>query len=148
MKKKIIFILLLLLLITGCGNKKISLNSKYYNNSDGFMEADAKKIKNLETDKETFIIFAYNNYCNLKIPCEDIFKEFQSEYKISFYKISFEQMKETDLYNTVEYAPSIIIINKGKIIAYLDANKDEDLNKYQDVKEFKKWLSKYINLKK
>ena len=30
---------------------------------------------------------------------------------------------------------------------YLDANKDEDLNKYQDVNEFSNWINKYVYFK-
>lgn len=53
-------------------------------------------------------------------------------------------LKKTYLYKKVKYAPSVIIVKKQKIIAYLDAEKDEDMDKYQDEKEFEKWLKKYI----
>ena len=39
------------------------------------------------------------------------------------------------------------IIKNGKLINYLDTEKDEDLNRYQDSLEFEKWLNKYIYLK-
>ena len=39
-----------------------------------------------------------------------------------------------------------MVIEKDKIIAYLDANSDKDKNKYQDVKEFKNWVSQYVEL--
>ena len=48
-------------------------------------------------------------------------------------------------YDKVLYAPSLIIIKKGEIIDYLDANSDEDLDKYQDVKKLELWLDNYIN---
>ena len=54
--------------------------------------------------------------------------------------------KKTNYYKKVKYAPTIIIINKGKVVAYLDANSNSDLNKYQDIKEFEQWISNYIYL--
>ncbi len=59
----------------------------------------------------------------------------------------FDEMKESYLYKKVKYAPSVIIIKKGKIIAYLDADKNADLDKYQNEKVFEKWIKNYIYLK-
>ena len=60
----------------------------------------------------------------------------------------FDEFKDTYLYDTVKYAPSVIIVHKGKVVAYLDAENDDDLKKYQDTLEFKDWLSNYIYLEK
>src|SRR5574344_925592 len=140
MKKKLLLAILFLILLTGCGKQKVSLETKYYKNNNGFMETNANEIKNLENKKETFALFVYNNYCNLQIPCEDIFSEFLNKNQISFYKITFEEFKTTDLYETILYAPSVIIISKSKIIAYLDANKDEDVD------EFTIWFKTYVKI--
>ena len=60
----------------------------------------------------------------------------------------FSEFKNTYLYDTVKYAPSVLIVENNKIIAYLDANKDDDLEKYQDVNKFKDWINNYINISK
>ena len=67
-----------------------------------------------------------------------------TKYSIDFIKIPFDKFKETYLYDEVKYAPSIIVVSDRKVITYLDANKDEDLDKYQDEKAFEKWLNNYI----
>jgi hypothetical protein len=69
-----------------------------------------------------------------------------TKYNISFYSVPFDEMKESYLYKKVKYAPSVIIIKNGKVIAYLDADKNADLAKYQDDEAFKNWISKYIYL--
>ena len=43
---------------------------------------------------------------------------------------------------------TIIIIHKNKIVAYLDADKDEDVDKYQDIKAFTNWVNQYVYLEK
>ena len=70
------------------------------------------------------------------------------KYNINIYKMPYELMKKTFIYEKVKYAPSIIIIKKGEIIGYLDAEKDSDLEKYQNADKFEEWLSKYIYLEK
>ena len=41
-----------------------------------------------------------------------------------------------------------MIIKNNEIVAYLDANSDEDLNRYQDLEEFESWLDNYIYFSK
>lgn len=146
MKKKLILILLIIFILCGCNkntDSKIYLEDKYYNKYE-YIKVKSDEI----SKKENFVLFTYNNYCSLKVPCEDIFEEFMKKYNISFLSIPFEEFQDTYLYKTVKYGPSVIVVNKGKIIAYLDANKDEDIEKYQDVDKFKEWISNYIYLKK
>lgn len=141
--KKLIIILLPLLILTGCKKQeKINLNKKYYNEGK-FITINS--LENLE--EETYILYTYNNYCSFEIPCDQIFKQYMEKYKIDFLQIPFKQFKETNLYKKVKYAPSIIIVKEGKIIDYLDANKNKDLKKYQDINEFEKWINKYIEVK-
>ena len=56
--------------------------------------------------------------------------------------------KDTYLYDTVKYAPSVIIVDKHSIVDYLDSESDKDYDRYQDTKEFTKWLKEYIKLKR
>ena len=81
-------------------------------------------------------------------PCEEVFQKFMKKYKIDFLYMKFEEFRNTSFYKTVKYAPSIIVVKKGTIVAYLDAESDEDLNKYQNVDKFEKWLNNYIYFSK
>ena len=142
MKK--ILLLLIMFIIVGCtNNHKIYLTDKYYNSGD-LISIEPGDIK----DNETFILYTYNNFCALPVHCEEIFKEVFEKYKIDALSIPFEEFKKTIYYEKVKYAPSIIIISNGKIVAFLDANSNEDLEKYQDVSKFEEWLNNNINLKK
>ena len=62
--------------------------------------------------------------------------------------MSIDEFKKTSYYKTVKYAPSILIIKDGKIVTFLDAEKNSDIEKYQDVDKFEKWLNENIYLKK
>lgn len=140
--KRLVLLITTILLITGCKEKQIEkfhLNNKYYN------EGNYINIKNLDDlEKDTYVLYTYNNYCTFKKPCDQVFKEYMEKYKIDFYSMNIDYFKKTSFYSKVRYAPSIILVKDGKIVAYLDANDDKDLDKYQDSKIFEEWINKYI----
>lgn len=146
--KKIVVIVLSVFLLTGCFNNKtnqddgierIYLTSSYYNKGEFIKVDDLTGI-----DDDTYVLFTYKNFCNLAVSCDKIFESFMKKYSIDFVSIPFDKFKSTYLYETVKYAPSIIIVKDKEVIAYLDANSDEDLDKYQDEKAFESYLNKYI----
>lgn len=156
-KKEIIIVIIVALvvfipyIIINLNNKdnggKFYLDSKYYNNGE-FIDVNDKEVESLLNSKSNFILFTYNNYCTLPIPCNNIFESTMKKYNIDMLQITFEDFKNTSLYQNVLYAPSVIIIRKGKIVSYLKADSDEDYNKYQDSNEFDKWLNEYVILQK
>lgn len=157
MKKKIIYTIFFLVIVFCIGLwlhfktknremiEKIYLSEEYYESHE-LIEVTKEELQ--EKKNETYILYTYNSYCSFPIPCDSIFKEFMETYEISFLSIPFVGFKETSFYTEIKYAPSIIIIHKNKIVDYLDANSDEDIDKYQDVEELKEWLQTYISLTK
>lgn len=145
LKKLLLFVSCMCLLTSCSGNKKIYLSNEFYSEGN-FKEINNDSIN--QYNNKTYLLFTYNNYCSLPIPCDKIFLEVAKKNNISILSMPFSEFKKTVFYDTVKYAPSIIIVDKGKVIKYLDANKDEDLEKYQDVDKFEKWLNENIYLKK
>ncbi len=142
--KKITIIIICLFLSACTNSSKFSIEKEYYKESK-FIDVTSEDIKELKDNKKSFIVFTYNNYCMLEIPCDEIFKKVMNKYNISFLYLPYEEMKNTFIYGEVKLAPSVILIKEGKIVAYLDAESDKDLLKYQDTEEFEKWLTSYIN---
>ena len=137
MNKKVVIVIMCLitLFVVGCSNNeettgKIVLESKYYGDSK-LIEIDSDLFKKISN--ENYILYIYNNYCNLEVPCENIFKDYMDKYKISFLSMPFEEL---------------IIVRNGDIVSYLKSDSDEDLDKYQDVNEFSKWINSYISTTK
>ena len=135
----------MILFTTGCNKntQKFTLDKKYYNTGE-FIKVKSDDLSKL--DNENYILYTYNNYCAFSIPCEDVFKEFMSKYKIDFLSISFKEFKKTKFYKKIKYAPSIIIIKEGNIVAYLDPNSDDDIDKYQDANKLEEWIKEYVEI--
>lgn len=141
----IISIIILTFLGYICKKEKFYLEDNYY--TYDMKKVSYNDINKLEKEKKSFILFTYNPYCSLKIPCDKIFEEYAKNKNITILTIPFDKFKKTEYYKTVKYAPSVIIINKGRIITYLDAEKDKDIKLYQDTNKFGNWIEKYIKLK-
>lgn len=119
--------------------EKFKLESKYYNTGEKIDVTNIDDIKD-----ESFLLFTYNSFCGMAKPCEDIFHNVLSKNKIDYVSMLIDDFRKTDFHETVKYAPSFLIIEKGKIIAYLDAENDDDLKYYQNEDDFENWLKKYI----
>ena len=139
--KKIIICLISIFLLVGCS----AVEDKIYLTDNSFQELDEEKIKDLKDD--TYMLYVFNSFCKFSIPCDSIFAEFMKNNNITIMSIPYDKYKKTDFVKKVKYAPTVIIIHKNKIISYLDADKDEDVNKYQDIEEFTNWVKEYIYLK-
>ena len=98
-------------------------------------------------DKESFAIFIHQPFCSTSYEFNKILTMFAEENKISFYKISFDEMKKTVMYENIKYYPSFAIYNNGKLIDFLEADSNEDLNRYKVMEEFKNWFNSYIQMK-
>jgi hypothetical protein len=63
-----------------------------------------------------------------------------TETGILAYRMMFEEVKESSLYTQVKYYPSVVVVSRGRVMAYLRADSDEDADKYNDYDAFKKWM--------
>ena len=129
------------------GNNAFYLESNLYNTKDNYEEINVSKFNNLINNKKSFIVFTYASFCPFSAPSDKVFKSVFEKNNMKLYAIGYDKLNGNDITNKVSYAPSVMIFKKGKLVAYLDAEKDEDYNRYQNKKEFRNWLSKYVYLK-
>lgn len=140
--KKIIIIIILLcstIIITASSNqdKLISLEDKYLESAN-FINLNVDKLKELVNNKENFLVFIN---CNESIKSNDFEQElydFMNNYQISFYKISYFDLKDTILEDKIKNYPALAIFSKGKLITTLNINDNNN--------DFNSWLKEHISL--
>ena len=145
--RKILLLVLTVLFLVGCDcqHEMFFLEEKYYN-SDRITEIDVDTFNELMDDQESFAIFIYQPLCATSSSFEKVLNEFLEEYQISFYKMSFSDMKETELSRDIKYYPSFAIIHEGELVDALDANSDEDTDYYKSLDGFVRWFNSYVNM--
>ena len=141
--KKILSIFLLLIILTGCTKEKFKLEDKYYNNPE-FIEIDSTKIKELEKNKESFLVMVYTEGCFSCMDFEEVLTNFTTEYNLQIFRINITDIENTNISGKVKYTPSLVIYKEGKVYKYLNADSDDDTKYYKDTKNLKEWLDKYI----
>ena len=161
MKKKILILSLSLILISiivasffiinnkvEYGKNAFYIENNLYNTKDNYEEINSSTVDKLIKEEKNFVLFTYASFCPFSVPSDEIFKSVFKSNKMKLYAISYDKLSNKDVTKKVKYAPSVMIFKKGKIVSYLDAESDKDFDRYQNKKEFRNWLAKYIFLKK
>lgn len=147
---KIIFLIVIVLFVIVFlpfrKEKEFFLEEKYYGNYD-IKEIEMDELNQLIDNSESFAVFVYQPMCTISSDFESILNDFLQENSISIYKISFSNIKDTELGKEIKYYPSFIIYHNGKMVDFLEANKDSDISYYSSKEEFKEWFSEYVKLK-
>ncbi|MBR4350885.1 MAG: hypothetical protein IKP98_01530 [Bacilli bacterium] len=156
MNKKLIIIMITLVVLIAIGvtiiltynsKEKFYIEDVYYNKGE-LKDTTSKEIDKLIKNKKSFVLFTYNDFCSFSVPCDSVFEEASNKLNITILQIPYRDFKKTVLNKKIKYGPSVIIIKEGKVVKYLDVEKDDDKILYQDVKKFNTWLNKYIYTEK
>lgn len=126
-------------------NKPFRLEEKYYDNM-AIIDIDHKRYNELVDKKESFILYLHLNGCTSCEAFRPTATDFIIKNKLTVYRIEYKEFSQTNLKDEVEYAPSMIIMKKGKLKAFLDAQGDDFLEYYRNSDKLKSWFEKYIEL--
>ena len=123
---------------------KVVLDAEYYSDDVNYMELEKEGYENLTEAKKSFIVFVDQVGCTTADRLREYMMQYMKEKGILVYKMMFSDMKETSLHEEIKYYPSVAIIDKGVVKAYLRADSDEDAEKYNNYDVLKEWLNLYL----
>lgn len=142
--------------VLGGAGKKLEVEDSIvldaeYKNTNGDQIEIAKEVKedevvpffeNLVASKKSFVL-----YVSLPICSGDTAKfkqyvlDFQKKNHVSFYYLTSDYVKDTSIYETVKYFPSVITYEDGKIVNFLKYDSDSDKEFYKSYEGFEKWYN-------
>lgn len=146
MKKKLLLLVAIVILLVGCKQEKFYLEDVHYGNGV-ITDIDKKELKLLEKEKQSFAVFVYLPGCSSCAEFKKVLNEFVEEKNIEVYSISITDVEGTGV-EKVEYAPSLVLYNEGKVVDLLDSASDEDLPYFKEATSLTEWLEEYIYLEK
>lgn len=146
--KKFILLIVFTIMLVGCGKvEKFYLDDEFY--SQGVItEMDVSKLEEFEKDEKNFVVFVYLPGCTSCAAFRTVLDEFILDNKIEIYSMSILDAKGTSIDDTVEFAPALVLYNKGEVVDFLDSTSDDDKPALTSVNGLKKWLEEYIYLSK
>lgn len=148
--KKLFLILLTVITLTSCAPKQFELDDEYYFNYDLIEIESLDEVEQMANDGKSFALFVYMQGCSSCAAFKPVLNAFLKQNEMTFYSISAEvigENKGNSIMKAIEYAPSVLLYNKGKVIASLDAMSDDDLPYYKTVAAFTSWFLKYSVIK-
>ncbi len=126
------------------GGAKVVLSEAYYGEFTDYQDLSVEKYEELVGKSDSFVLFVDQGGCETAERLRGFVKDWASEKEVKVQRIMFSEMKKTSLHEFVKYYPSVVVVEKGKVRAFLRADSDEDADIYNDYEKFKGWIEKYI----
>ena len=123
---------------------KVKLDAEYYADGAEFMELTAGEYEGLIEAKKSFVVMVDQSGCIAADRLREYVTRYMTETGILVYKMMFAEVKESSLHEKVKYYPSVAVIDKGVVRAYLRADSDEDAEVYNNYNAFREWMEKYL----
>lgn len=123
---------------------KVKLDAEYYADGVEFMELPAEEYEELAKAKKSFVVFVDQDGCTTADRLREYVARCMTEMGILAYEMMFSELKETSLHEQVKYYPSVVVVDKGAVRAYLRADSDDDAEAYNNYDAFKEWMRKYL----
>lgn len=103
---------------------------------------DAEEYEKMVSEGKSFILTSYLPTCTAHMI--KFSQDISEEKNVSLFYMEWSDIKKTSLKGVVEFSPSVIIISKGKPIAHLNANSNDDIEKYNNYDVFKAWIEENV----
>lgn len=105
------------------------------------VEITAEQFASLVDEQQSFTVIVHMTVCPAEFPLSAVAKKYAHNSGATLYSLDEEEFKQTELAETVKYLPSAAVYRDGKLLKYLDAEKDEDMPYYKTVEAFGEWVN-------
>lgn len=129
------------------GSGKVVLDAEYYcgENCDGeMMDLLRAEYEDLVKEGKSFVVFVDQSGCTTADRLRGYVTDFAREAGIKVYRMMFSEARGTSIHDYVKYYPSVVVVSRGKVVAWLRADSDEDADYYNDYEAFKGWAQRYL----
>ena len=126
---------------------KVVLDSEYTCDSElgcDYMELTAEEYDELVKAQKSFIVFVDQYGCTTADRLGGYVSDWAASQGTKVYRMMFMNIKESSLYNYVKYYPSVVVVDKGIVRAWLRADSDEDAEMYNNYDAFNEWAGRYL----
>lgn len=105
------------------------------------VEVTAPEYSKMIAEGRSFLLMVDQGGCNTADQLRKFMQDYLKNTGQIGYKIYFDEMKETSLYDKVKFYPSAVVVQGGEVMAWLKADSDEDSARYNDEAEFSRWMT-------
>lgn len=125
---------------------RVVLDEEYHPGKADFLSLGANEYEELLGAQKSFIIFVDQEGCTTADRLNEYITKYIEERGIIVYRMMFSDVKESSLHDQVKYYPSMVIVSKGKPVAWLKADSDDDAEFYNNYEKFEEWLNERLKI--
>lgn len=119
------------------------LDDEYYTSS-GSEIIDSAKYEELIANKKSFLVMIDKPGCVITQSMRNNMSNFPSDMQFKYYHMYWDEVTGSSLHEYVKFTPSVAIIHEGKVLDWLQADKDEDTEYFEDAEALQRWIRQYI----
>lgn len=119
------------------------LEDEYYAQSES-MDINKDDYEKLISENKTFVVMIDKPGCVTTKAMRENMANFPEDTQFKYYHMMWDDVKESSLHEYVKYTPSVAIVYRGKVKAFLKADSDDDAAYYNDAEALKNWIRSYI----
>ena len=119
------------------------LDDEYYGTNEA-IDINKEEYEKLVADKKSFIIMVDKPECFTTANMREWMAEFPADMQFKYYRIMWGEAKDSSLHEKIKFVPAVALIRNGQVVAFLDADSDEDAPMYNDAAALQNWIRKYV----
>lgn len=131
------------IIISSNQDQSFRLSDEYYAKSES-IDVNKDEYEKLISDKKSFVILVDKPACYTTANMRTWMANFPDKLQFKYYRIMWEDAKESSLHQYVKFTPSVAVVREGKVVAWLQADKDEDADYFNSESALQSWITKYI----
>ncbi len=116
--------------------KTFRFENELYGDSEAI---DIKKddYERMISEKKSFVVMVDKpDFYTTADMCERM-ASFPEDMQFKYYRIMWGEAKESSIHDYVKFVPSVVIVRKGEVVDFLDADSDDDTPKYNEAQAYK-----------
>jgi len=123
--------------------KTFRFENELYGDSEAI---DIKKddYERMISEKKSFVVMTDKPDFYTTADMRERMASFPEDMQFKYYWIMWSEAKESSIHDYVKLVPSVVIVRKGEVVDYLDADSDDDTSKYNEAQALQGWIKSYI----
>lgn len=129
------------------GPEMAMIDQEYYCDAKCVLELkdiDIDEYEKMISEKRSFVVFVDQGGCDAADRLREYADRYSNGERFTIFRAMFSDVKGSSLGEKVKYYPSMVIISKGKVLAWLRADSNDDAPAYNNYEDFENWMRKYL----
>lgn len=126
------------------GDSKVVLDTEYVGEFQDFMPLSISEYDDLIKEGKSFVVFVDQEGCTTADRLRGYVEDYAKGKGLKVYRIMFSEVRESSMHEFVKFYPSVVLVSRGKPVAWLRADADEDADAYNDYDSFRGWIGRYL----